>query len=141
MVDQAIAQFLEGRFLSISLLYWEFASGLRQNVRLDPWLPFAPAAREARGARCPAVWQDVAFEPTARVVVETLLPGYVRESALRACRHSAASENAMRQASMARATENATGVITDLTRHYRRLRQDSITNEMLELVAGGFNGS
>ena len=51
-----------------------------------------------------------------------------------------ASEQSARMVSMKQATDNAEGLIKDLTLQYNKLRQANITNEMLD-IAGGQAGS
>jgi F-type H+-transporting ATPase subunit gamma len=63
------------------------------------------------------------------------LPEFVRQSLDHAYLNSVTSENAARQAAMARASDNAAQIVNDLVQRYSRLRQDSITSEMLELAA------
>ena len=47
-----------------------------------------------------------------------------------------ASEQSARMVSMKNATDNANTLIKDLTLEYNKLRQGSITNELLEIAGG-----
>jgi F-type H+-transporting ATPase subunit gamma len=47
-----------------------------------------------------------------------------------------ASEQSARMVAMKNATENADGLIKDLTLEYNKLRQDNITKELLEIAGG-----
>jgi F-type H+-transporting ATPase subunit gamma len=47
-----------------------------------------------------------------------------------------ASEQSARMVAMRSATDNANGLVDDLTLVMNKLRQDSITNELLDLVGG-----
>lgn len=53
-----------------------------------------------------------------------------------ACAQSLASENASRLAAMQRAEENITDVLQGLTRKFHRIRQESIDEELFEVVSG-----
>lgn len=70
---------------------------------------------------------------------ETLL-AFVREylfvSLFRACAESLASENASRLAAMQRAEKNIDALLEDLHRTFHRLRQNSIDEELFDVVSG-----
>ena len=51
---------------------------------------------------------------------------------------SKASEHSARMVAMKGATDNAKGLIDDLTLEYNRVRQASITQEILEISAAAF---
>lgn len=76
------------------------------------------------------------FEPSASEVLGYLIPAYIRTIVYHALLDSAAAEHAARRAAMQSATENAKEVITELKRTYNRERQDSITTELNEIIAG-----
>lgn len=76
------------------------------------------------------------FEPNPHAVLERLLPTYVETLIYRALMESAASEHGARRTAMKSATDNASEMITTLTRSYNRARQAAITNEIAEIVGG-----
>jgi F-type H+-transporting ATPase subunit gamma len=53
-----------------------------------------------------------------------------------ACAESLASENASRLAAMQRAEKNIDGVLDDLNRTFHRVRQESIDEELFDVIAG-----
>lgn len=71
--------------------------------------------------------------------VGTLL-AFVREyifvSLFRTCAESLASENASRLAAMQRAEKNIDELLEDLNRSFRRLRQNSIDEELFDVISG-----
>lgn len=71
---------------------------------------------------------------------ETTLAAYVREYLFillfKACAESLASENASRLAAMQRAEKNIDSLLTKLNRNFYRLRQNSIDEELFDVVAG-----
>ena len=131
LVKQLLDGYLTGAFKAIHLLYVQFLSGLRQMPVVDQILPFQLEAASSVGRSV------TSFEPEPVDILAGLLPEFIRVSVENAFRNSMASENAARQAAMSRASENAGELIDDLTKTYSRLRQESVTTEMLELVAGG----
>ena len=68
--------------------------------------------------------------------MSSLLPRYVRVQLYRALLESAASEHAARMTAMDAATNNATDMIDRLTLYMNRVRQASITREIIEIVSG-----
>jgi F-type H+-transporting ATPase subunit gamma len=72
-------------------------------------------------------------EPAA---LEAFIRGYLFVVLFQACAESLAAENASRLAAMQRAEKNIREIIADLNRKYRRLRQESIDDELFEVIAG-----
>jgi len=66
----------------------------------------------------------------------TLLPRYAKVQIYRSLLESAAAEHAARMTAMDSATRNASDVIDRLTLYMNRVRQASITREIIEIVSG-----
>jgi F-type H+-transporting ATPase subunit gamma len=77
-----------------------------------------------------------AFEPSADVLFDALLPKYVGARLFAALLESAASESANRQRAMKAATDNANELIRSLTLEANQARQAQITQEISEIVGG-----
>ena len=91
----------------------------------------AEADVEARGHNL-----EYLFEPTSEAVLSDLLPTYVEALIYRSMLESAAAEQGARRTAMKSATDNASDMITTLTRSYNRARQDAISTEIAEIVGG-----
>jgi len=76
------------------------------------------------------------FEPSSAEVLARLLPTYVEALIYRSMLESAAAEQGARRTAMKSATDNASDMITTLTRSYNRARQDAISTEIAEIVGG-----
>jgi F-type H+-transporting ATPase subunit gamma len=76
------------------------------------------------------------FEPSAEVVLDSLLPRYVQSRIFFAFLQAAASELAARQKAMKSATDNAEELIKKYTRIANQARQAGITQEISEIVGG-----
>ncbi|MBD3689933.1 F0F1 ATP synthase subunit gamma [Nanchangia anserum] len=76
------------------------------------------------------------FEPSPEVVLDMLLPMYVRSRIRNALLQSAASELASRQTAMHTANDNAHEMIATYTRLANAARQAEITTEITEIVSG-----
>jgi F-type H+-transporting ATPase subunit gamma len=79
---------------------------------------------------------DYIFEQPAEELLATLLPRYVEVAIYRAILESAAAEHAARMTAMDSASSNAADVIERLTLYMNRVRQASITREIIEVVSG-----
>ena len=99
------------------------------------------AAAPGLDARIPQRRQDVPpplyeFEPDAEELLSHLLPKYINTRIYAALLEAAASEQAARRQAMKAATDNATELISDLTREANQARQATITQEISEIVGG-----
>lgn len=123
---------------AVYIAFNRFKSVADQSPELHQLLPIerrvmAEAAEDVTAAKVNAEYQ---FEPDAETVLELLLPTYVETLIYRALMESAASEHGARRKAMKSATDNASEMITTLTRSYNRARQASITQEIAEIVGG-----
>jgi len=117
----------------VRLIYNRFRSPLEQVVRDVTRLPIAPEAYEAAEPRQPGLYL---FEPEADIIFKKLLPAYVETAVYRALLESSASEQGARMTAMKNASESADEMIDSLTLQLNRARQATITQEILEVVAG-----
>ena len=87
--------------------------------------------------------EDGLFEsdesPSATELISSLLPKVIKTRLYCAVLDSFASEQAARVIAMQAATENADNLIGELTLQYNKLRQQAITNEILDLAGGSQN--
>ncbi len=114
----------------IYLLHNEFKSALAQTVVFRRLLPIQPAESDKSAA------VDYIYEQPPENLFETLLPRYVEINVYQAMLESAAAEHAARMTAMDAATRNAGEMIDKLTLHLNRVRQASITKELIEVVSG-----
>jgi F-type H+-transporting ATPase subunit gamma len=115
---------------AVYLLYNEFKSVLSQKVVLKRILPVAVQDEQSEPAR------DYIFEQDPVEFMNRLLPNYIMAQSLEAFLESAAAEHAARMTAMEAATNNANEVIGKLTLYMNRVRQASITKEIIEVVSG-----
>ena len=79
---------------------------------------------------------DYIYEQPPAQLLEALLPRYIESQIFRALLESAAAEHAARMTAMESASNNAADVIDSLTLKMNRVRQASITREIIEIVSG-----
>src|SRR6185503_1980272 len=73
------------------------------------------------------------FEPSAEGVLDVILPYYLQFEVFQMIFDALASEHSARMVAMKNATDNAQQFIKDLTLEYNKMRQASITTELLEI--------
>jgi F-type H+-transporting ATPase subunit gamma len=113
---------------AVYLIANEFKSVLAQKLAVTRLLPVEfPEERTST---------DFIFEQPPAELLGTLLPRYVEIGVYHALLESAAAELAARMTAMDAATENAGEMIDKLTLHMNRVRQASITKELIEVVSG-----
>jgi F-type H+-transporting ATPase subunit gamma len=113
---------------AVWLLYNEFKSVVAQKVVLSRVLPIQLPEQ--------ASTVDYIFEQPPAEMLAALLPRYIEMESYRALLESAAAEHAARMTAMDAATSNAGDMIENLTLYMNRVRQASITKEIIEVVSG-----
>lgn len=116
----------------VEVIYNEFVTVMRQEVRTMQMLPIVPDASTSASNRS----SDYIFEPSRGDILGTLLPMYIKLQVWRTLLDSNAAEHAARRMAMENATTNARDLIKALQLIYNRERQAAITKEMLEIVGG-----
>lgn len=135
IAGRIIERFAEREMDSVYLLFNEFKSVMTQKVTLQRLLPIETAQAEGAEATGGAS-VDYIYEQPPEDIFRFLLPKFVEISVYQAMVESAASEHAARMTAMDAATRNAGEVIEKLTLHLNRVRQASITNDLIEVVSG-----
>jgi F-type H+-transporting ATPase subunit gamma len=130
--EKLIDDFAEGRIRSAKLVFTRFESMLVQRPIVTDLLPIKEEAVEG-GREFSPLFE---FEPAPDELLTLLLPLYVEVQIYQALLESAASEHAARRRAMSAATENAEGLIENLTRVLNSARQAEITSEIADIVGG-----
>ncbi len=135
----------KGNIDRVELFYNHAKNRMEQVEIISQLLPINPEEmkipnnpRHAQAARDIKKVPQSSFEfvPSAESVFEYLIPAYLRTVVFHALIDSAAAEHGARRRAMQAATDNASEVITTLSRSYNRIRQGSITTELNEIVGG-----
>jgi len=128
MAGKLMQRFKNEEIDAVYLLSNEFKSVMAQKVVMTQVLPVElPKQTEP---------VDFIFEQPPLEMLESLLPRYVEIEIYRALLESAAAEHAARMTAMDAATSNASDMIDNLTLYMNRVRQASITKEIIEVVSG-----
>src|SRR5579864_4620343 len=125
---KAIERFRSGELDAVYLLNNEFKSMVSQRLSVARLLPvqIPPNAEVV----------DYIFEQPPNQMLESLLPRYVETEVYRSMLETGAAEHAARMMAMEAATSNANEMIETLTLYMNRVRQASITKEIIEVVSG-----
>ncbi|MBI4661266.1 MAG: ATP synthase F1 subunit gamma [Verrucomicrobia bacterium] len=143
---RVISKFVQELFANrevdqVDILFSNFINILSQRPELRRLLPVA----EIRGVEADVAGAGEAvellkgateflFEPSADQVLGALLPHYVNFQIYQILLEARASEHSARMVAMKNATDNALQLIKDLTLEYNKMRQASITKEILEIA-------
>ena len=125
-----IDSYSEGEVDEVHLAFTRFASTLSQVPVIEKLLPVAPASLTGSER------VGYIYEPDSLAVLGSLLPRYVELDVFPALLESNASEQSSRMVAKRNATDNANDLVNDMTLVMNRIRQDSITNELLDLIGG-----
>jgi len=126
LIDDFISEKIDAAYA----VYNEFKSIIAQRVIVERLLPIERAWDE--------VGEEVEYlyEPGPIQILSELLPKHIEFQLYRILLESAASEQGARMTAMEAATKNASDMIGHLTLTYNRIRQASITKEIIEIVSG-----
>jgi F-type H+-transporting ATPase subunit gamma len=130
LVEKLMQRFSDAEIDSVYILYNEFKSVLTQRVTLKKILPLSVASGDGQPVR------DFIYEQPPAQLMGSLLPRYVLLQVLEAFLENTAAEHAARMTAMDAATNNASDVMNKLTLYINRVRQASITREIIEVVSG-----
>jgi len=144
---KAISRFCIEKFLSrqvdkVTVVYTHFVNTIDQKPVAQVLLPISQLAfKGTRGgsgsqpaeAHSADPMLGYIFEPSAHDVLDFMLPYYVQYQVYQMVLDARASEHSARMVAMKNATDNANQFIKDLTLEYNKMRQASITTELLEI--------
>lgn len=130
---------LQRRFLAsetdrVELLYMKFLSAGRQRPQSDALLPVTEDT--FRGADVKEQSRPYIFEPDANTIFRSVLPMFLMAVTQEVFTENRASEQAARVMAMQSANDNAKKLLEQLRLEYNKLRQQSITTELLDILGG-----
>ena len=122
-------------FDEVVVIYNEFKSMIAQKVTIMKLLPVGVIEGEASQKES-SMKADYLYEPSRAAIFERLLPKHIEIQIYRALLESSAAEEAARMAAMENATKNCSELITKVTLLANKVRQASITKELMDIVGG-----
>lgn len=130
ITDTLVGAFLGDRLDEIHLMYTHYVSKASFKPKAEKFLNLDRAAEEGRTR------VGYILEPNADRIFEELLPRFLLAKIRTVLLESSLSEQISRMIAMRQATDNASEMIEDLTLLRNKLRQASITKELIEVVSG-----
>jgi F-type H+-transporting ATPase subunit gamma len=133
-----IEKFLSGEVDKVSVLYTHFVNTVSQKPVVRTLLPISNFEL-SRGSTDPSSKESsdpmigYVFEPNEETVLDAVLPYYLHYQVFQMILDARASEHSARMVAMKNATDNAQQFSKDLTLEYNKMRQASITTELLEI--------
>jgi F-type H+-transporting ATPase subunit gamma len=135
----AVDSFLKGEVDEVFLVYTNFYSMARQKVEMKKLLPLELVESEQehvvidRTRTPPAAY---IYEPAEREILDEIIPRFTALQVYQSVLESQASEHAARMVAMRNATDNALELVGGLQLAYNKVRQQAITNDILDIVGG-----
>jgi F-type H+-transporting ATPase subunit gamma len=130
--EQVMKSFISGEFDGVEIIYNQFKNAAVQNLTNEVYLP----VEIVTSGKVKVAPVDYIYEPDIESIVKELIPKTLKIQFYKSVLDSFVAEHGARMTAMHKATDNATGMIRDLTLHYNQARQATITNQILEVVSG-----
>lgn len=130
-------KFLSGELDRVDLLYMNFQTVSRQRLRSDAFLPLDASALNSDSVK--SLCRPCIFEPDAPTIFRSVIPMYLLSTMQEVFTENRASEQAARIMAMQSANDNAKNLLEQLQLEYNKLRQQGITNELLDILGGQVN--
>jgi len=143
----AVERFLAEEVDRVSVLYSRFVNTLTQVPTFRRLLPLSTDLPESKASGSAEAASDKSdtpsgkaipggflFEPSERAVLDTVVPHYISYQLFKTVLDARASEHSSRMVAMKNATDNAKELVKHLTLEYNKIRQASITTELIEIT-------
>lgn len=136
----AVQEFLSGDVDEVFVIYTDFVNMARQVTMMKKLLPLVVENRQDLldefGEHHTGLAAAYEFEPDQREILDEMIPRFTALQVYQAILESQASEHAARMVAMRNATDNARELVGALQLAYNKVRQQGITNDILDIVGG-----
>lgn len=157
LANLLVAQFLSGESDAAEIIYTRFVNLITCTPSIRTLLPLSLTGiedeedeafkittkdgkmvlqKDAPAETAATVFPDYIFEDEPAEILSTMLTLYFSATVMRCMQESVASELASRMTAMQSASNNAKKLTQALSQVYNRARQATVTQEILEIVAG-----
>ena len=134
----AVDEFQKGEADEVFLVYTDFINMARQTTTMKKLLPLQLGGEqhvvEIEKRSGPAAAYE--YEPDMREILDEIIPRFAALQVYQAILESQASEHAARMVAMHNATDNARELAGAYELQYNKMRQQTITNDILDIVGG-----
>ena len=135
IADKLMDMFRNGEIDEVILIYHHFKTKGSQILTRKTLLPISFDNLKIEKQNEPI---DYIVEPDKATILEELIPKVIRLELYSSLLESNTSEHAARSIAMQGATDNADDILDDLSLMYNKSRQQSITNELLDIIGATF---
>lgn len=134
----AVDSFLNREVDEVWLVFTNFHSMSRQTVEVQKLLPLELKTEHEHVVRDQAHKASAAYiyEPAEGGILDEIIPRFTALKVYQSVLESQASEHAARMVAMRNATDNAIELVGALQLDYNKVRQQAITNDILDIVGG-----
>ncbi len=143
-------EYESGKYSTVLVAYTNFVSTLSQKPNIFQLLPISAEIyknqlandgdainrMEIENSDLERDWSTYVVEPNEDAILDVIIPKLVTSQVYQSLLDATASEQASRMIAMKNATENAEDLQKDLELKYNHIRQEGITRELAEIVAG-----
>lgn len=123
--------FLKNNYQNIYIFYNKFISTFKSEPIKEVILPVKYSYKNKQEEKFTS---EYLIEPSPKIVIDQLLRSYVEQKIRQAVIQAEAGEHSARMMAMKNATDSANDVIYNLTLLSNKLRQEKITNELLDMT-------
>ncbi|MCZ0932437.1 MAG: F0F1 ATP synthase subunit gamma, partial [Oligoflexia bacterium] len=136
IAKQLMNKILLENYDGVFIIYNEFKSIITPRIVCERFLPFDLSSERLSQTRETLFSRDILFEVSSQELLDSLLERYFSVQIYRCLCENVAAEHGSRMTAMENATKNAEEVGKSLNLQYNKLRQSSITTELIEIVSG-----
>lgn len=129
--NMALSKFLTEEYKAVYLVYNKFISTLRSEPIKEKILPVKISKQDLANIKKE---EEYLIEPRPELIVDPLLRSFIEEKIRGAIMSHEAGEHSARMMAMKSATDNANDLTYELTLLRNKLRQEKITNELLDMI-------
>ncbi|TVR80371.1 MAG: ATP synthase F1 subunit gamma [Saprospirales bacterium] len=129
-------RFEQEKYDVVDIVYGSFKNAGVQLPVVEQFLPVEVIQATEANENEDDFNADYIIEPSKEELVKEMVPTILQIQFQKCLLDTHAAEHAARMTAMDKATENANELLKDLKIHYNKARQESITGELLEIVAG-----
>ncbi|MGC1378841.1 MAG: ATP synthase F1 subunit gamma [Anaerolineales bacterium] len=133
----AVDDYLNGKADEVYLVYTTFVNMVKQDVTIKKLLPLDIEGKRVQDYDALHKMSGAyTYEPAEREILDEIIPRFTALQVYQSILESLASEHAARMVAMRNATDNALDLVAGLQLQYNKVRQQTITSDMLDIAGG-----
>ena len=130
--ETIIDLFVKKHLDDVYVIYTKMTTPMKSEVEITKIFPLERKKFEQRASG----YSHAAFDPSPEIVMENLVPNYLKGLIFGVLVESFSSEQNARMTAMEAATKSAKDMLKRLELQYNRARQAAITQEITEIISG-----